>query len=78
MKLVARGDVHFSSSSPQAVAQEKQQLKESPPDILICTPGRLADHFLGRGTMGNMGICRGVPYRWMIKLPDTEKTLAVS
>eukprot|EP00435_Cladocopium_sp_Y103_P057680 s568_g20.t1 len=32
----------------KAVAQEKQLLKDTPPDILICTPGRLAEHFLGR------------------------------
>eukprot|EP00913_Durusdinium_trenchii_P008073 g7570.t1 len=33
----------------QAMAQEQQLLKTSPPDILVCTPGRLAEHFLGRG-----------------------------
>ena len=32
------------------MAQEKQLLKDTPPDILICTPGRLSEHFLGRGT----------------------------
>ena len=36
-------------SSREALAQEQQLLKSSPPDILVCTPGRLAEHFLGRG-----------------------------
>ena len=32
----------------QALAQERRLLLEAP-DILVCTPGRLAEHFLGRG-----------------------------
>ena len=33
----------------QVVAQERQLLTTNPPDILVCTPGRLAEHVLGRG-----------------------------
>lgn len=31
----------------KSFAQEKRMLEQSPPDIIVCTPGRLSDHFFG-------------------------------
>eukprot|EP00434_Breviolum_minutum_P016540 symbB.v1.2.014580.t1/scaffold1069.1/size140053/4 len=38
----------YCAVGAKVVAQERQLLTTNPPDILVCTPGRLAEHVLGR------------------------------
>eukprot|EP00439_Symbiodinium_sp_Y106_P015133 s1499_g2.t1 len=42
--------IRLQTLGMKAMAQEQQQLSAGPPpDVVVCTPGRLAEHFFGRG-----------------------------
>ncbi|CAE8593724.1 unnamed protein product, partial [Polarella glacialis] len=42
----------------KSLLEEQRLLAASPPDIVVCTPGRLAEHFLGRDATLDLGALR--------------------
>lgn len=54
----------------KSFAEERRMLRESPADVIVCTPGRLSDHFLGReGELDLSGL------RWFVA-DEADRLLA--